>query len=222
MRTIVYDLEQSGVPWHCWNCGLPNFSSEIFANVPAYFIHPSLQNISRASSLTTTSSVHPPSPLSTSEETSSDLSPGRNNQTPPLFSTPIHSVSPPNFKTPPNQDPSSKNSPSRRPATVKHNKSLRTIVLNFQSIRNKKASLLNLIDSANPDLIIGSETWLKPTEHSSEFFPPNYVVYRKDRPDGYGGCLLAVKTDFISHEIHHSTKAEAVYVQIKTDGRERP
>ena len=222
MRTIVYDLEQSGVPWHCWNCGLPNFSSEIFANVPADSIHPSLQNISRASSLTTTSSVHPPSPLSTSEETSSDLSPGRNNQTPPLFSTPIHSVSPPNFKTPPNQDPSSKNSPSRRPATVKHNKSLRTIVLNFQSIRNKKASLLNLIDSANPDLIIGSETWLKPTEHSSEFFPPNYVVYRKDRPDGYGGCLLAVKTDFISHEIHHSTKAEAVYVQIKTDGRERP
>ena len=81
---------------------------------------------------------------------------------------------------------------------------------------------MNLIQSSNPDIIFGTETWLKPSEFSSEFFPQNYVVYRKDRPDGYGGCLLAIKSDYISHEIPHSTNAEAVYVRVQTDGRERP
>jgi len=32
--------------------------------------------------------------------------------------------------------------------------------LNFQSIKNKKAETLNIIDSYNPDIIIGTETWL--------------------------------------------------------------
>jgi hypothetical protein len=34
-----------------------------------------------------------------------------------------------------------------------------------------------LIDSAQPHVIIGTETWLTKDMHSSEFFPNEYEVY---------------------------------------------
>jgi hypothetical protein len=70
--------------------------------------------------------------------------------------------------------------------------------LNFQSIKNKKAETLNIIDSYNPDIIIGTETWLNDPVHNSEIFPPNYNIYRRDRRDGFGGVLVTVKADIVS------------------------
>jgi len=35
----------------------------------------------------------------------------------------------------------------------------------------------------SPNIIVGSESWLKPDILSSEVFPGGYNVYRKDRPD---------------------------------------
>ena len=39
-------------------------------------------------------------------------------------------------------------------------KKLRTLVINFQSIRNKINKIVGLLDSINPDVIIGTESWL--------------------------------------------------------------
>jgi len=75
------------------------------------------------------------------------------------------------------------------------------LVVNFQSSKNKKEELCNLLDSANPNILIGTETWLRNDISSSEIFPEGYNVYRKDRWDGYGGVLVAVKTDYISEPI---------------------
>ena len=63
---------------------------------------------------------------------------------------------------------------------------IRTLVVNFQSIVAKKASFWELISSFDPDIIIGSETWLSASVLNSEFLPENYKAYRKDRADGYG------------------------------------
>jgi len=49
----------------------------------------------------------------------------------------------------------------------------------------KKASLDNLIHEY---IVIGTEPWLKPTV---EIFSPNFVVFRQDRMDGYGGIFLS-------------------------------
>ena len=73
--------------------------------------------------------------------------------------------------------------------------------LNFQSIKNKKAETLNIIDSYNPDIIIGTETWLNDSVHNSEIFPPNYNIYRRDWRDGFGGVLVAVKADIITDHL---------------------
>jgi hypothetical protein len=84
-----------------------------------------------------------------------------------------------------------------------------TLTINFQSIKNKVPDLHALIDSAQPHVIIGTETWLTKEMHSSEFFPNEYEVYRRDRPnDPHGGVLIAVivftgnNTEFVSIKIN--------------------
>ena len=96
-------------------------------------------------------------------------------------------------------------------------RTLKVLVINFQSIGNKTTSLHHLIDSTQPDIIIGNETWLDSSKHSSEFFPPDYVVYRKDRvTDNHGGVLIAITTKLISSEATElQTDCEAIWAQIQ-------
>ena len=42
------------------------------------------------------------------------------------------------------------------------NHPLRILIMNCQSIKNKKAELHTIIDSAKPDIILGNESWLTP------------------------------------------------------------
>lgn len=69
---------------------------------------------------------------------------------------------------------------------------LRILNINFQSLRKKGKQLEAVIDSTNPDIIIGTETWLDANISSSEIIP-NYMgfeVHRRDRrndPHGGGG-----------------------------------
>ena len=77
-----------------------------------------------------------------------------------------------------------------QPATTlqRHaHKPLKIINVNFQSIKNKTAELGNFISTYDPDILIGTETWLNHTITDNEIFPPGYSLLRKDRHDGYGG-----------------------------------
>jgi hypothetical protein len=51
----------------------------------------------------------------------------------------------------------------------------------IQSITNKSADLQMAIDSSQPDIIIGTETWLTKDMNSSEFIPNDFEVFRRDR-----------------------------------------
>ena len=66
----------------------------------------------------------------------------------------------------------------------------------------------------NPDVIIGTETWLNFHIPTCEFFPPSHSVFWKDRPDGYGGVLVAVK-DLTCQELGDlSSYSELIWAKI--------
>ena len=78
---------------------------------------------------------------------------------------------------------------------------LSALVLNCQSLVAKKESFINLLDVYHPDIVFGSESWLKPNILSSEMFPSGYTVYQKDRHDGYGGVFIACRNTLISSKL---------------------
>ena len=71
----------------------------------------------------------------------------------------------------------------------------------------KKHSFWNVLDSSNTDIICGNETWLKPSICNSEILPDesDYEIFRKDRKDGFGGVMLAIKSNTNSNPIDITT-----------------
>ena len=99
---------------------------------------------------------------------------------------------------------------------TQNQKNLKTLTINFQSIRNKTADLELLINKEKPDIIAGSETWLNPDIYNTELFNNDYEIFRKDRLDSHGGVLLAIKSNLIAEEIktEPNSKIESVYCKI--------
>ena len=79
---------------------------------------------------------------------------------------------------------------------------LRIMTANCRSIFDKKSELEIAIDYSKPDVIIGTESWLrgiKPGQpigksaiKNCEVFPDHYQVFRNDRDDRGGGVFIAI------------------------------
>ena len=59
--------------------------------------------------------------------------------------------------------------------------SIKIAIANFQSIRNKVTELNAFNTVTNPDIILGSESWLDESIGSAEIFPSNLQTIRNDR-----------------------------------------
>ena len=94
---------------------------------------------------------------------------------------------------------------------------MKTLVVNFQSAKNKMEEIGNLTDSANPSIIIGTETWMHSGIHSSEIFPANYDVIRHDPKDGYGGVLLAIRRYCVFEKVDIKSDTESVFAKLTLD-----
>ena len=69
-------------------------------------------------------------------------------------------------------------------ATVTHISEGKPLVLlqgNCRSICNKILEFWNLIDTYNPDVVIGKESWLSEEIKNSEVFRDDYITFRRDR-----------------------------------------
>ena len=73
------------------------------------------------------------------------------------------------------------------------NHPLRIFIMKCQSLKNKKAEIHTVIDSAKPDIILENESWLTPEVKNSEIFPDSFDAIRKDRAGGSqgGGIFIA-------------------------------
>ena len=69
-----------------------------------------------------------------------------------------------------------------------------TLVINANSIANKKAELAAIAAYCDPDLMLISETKLSPDILNGEFVPEGYMGrFRKDRKRGAGGVMIISK-----------------------------
>ncbi len=60
-------------------------------------------------------------------------------------------------------------------------KSLVVLQVNCRSICNKVLEFWNLIEAHNPDVVIGTESWLHEEVNNAEVFRDNYITFRRDR-----------------------------------------
>lgn len=91
---------------------------------------------------------------------------------------------------------------------------LKILNINFQSIKSKVEEFQVLLEAEQPDILICTETWLNADIKNCEIFPDHYQVFRKDRADGYGGVMIAVKnmTAQILDEL--SVNAELLWIKL--------
>ena len=97
------------------------------------------------------------------------------------------------------------------------NHPLRILIMNCQSIKNKKAEIHTVIDSAKPDIILGNESWLTPKVKNSEHFPDSFDAIRKDRAgDSQGGSVfIAYRRDLLCTETPElDAKCEVVWCKL--------
>jgi hypothetical protein len=89
--------------------------------------------------------------------------------------------------------------------------------INVNSLRGKAIRLLELIHREQPDIILCQETKLDVSVLSSELFPSEYTVCRKDRNLDGGGVSIAIinKLKFIEcTDLNNNT--EAVWINLQT------
>ena len=109
-------------------------------------------------------------------------------------------------------------------------RNLRILTVNCRSIKDKTSELKAIINYIKPDIVIGTESWLKgvkPGENptrttdaikSSEVFPNNYTLpaYRNDRGTLKGGVFILIQNNIIATEQpQYVTKCELDWVKIK-------
>ena len=64
-----------------------------------------------------------------------------------------------------------------------------------------KSTILYFFREHNPDVIIGTESWLSTDINDTEIFPQDYVVYRKDRSERLGGgVFIAIRDTIVSYK----------------------
>jgi hypothetical protein len=66
-------------------------------------------------------------------------------------------------------------------------KPLVVLQVNCRSIYNKALEFWNLVDICNPDVFIGTESWLKGDTGNAEVFRSDLTAFRRDRPARGGG-----------------------------------
>ena len=89
---------------------------------------------------------------------------------------------------------------------------------------NKKAAFHEFIFTYKPHIIVGTETWLSPDISNNEVISAewNYNIYRKDRPDSYGGVMIAISKQINSHEITAlQTNCELLWTQVAIGNRNK-
>ena len=94
-------------------------------------------------------------------------------------------------------------------------KSLVLLQVNCRSIFNKALDFWNLVDTYNPDVVIGTESWLREEISNAEVFRADYTTFRRDRCSRGGGVFICVKNYIACGELWVDEEFEMIAVEVK-------
>jgi hypothetical protein len=97
-------------------------------------------------------------------------------------------------------------------------KSVVVLQVNCRSIYNKALEFWNLVDTCNPDVVIGTESWLKEDINNAEVFRSDFTTFRRDRSARGGGVFVCVKNFIASKELWVDEDFEMITVEVKRMG----
>ena len=87
--------------------------------------------------------------------------------------------------------------------------------VNCRSICNKILEFWNLIDTYNPDVVIGTESWLSGEINNTEVFRDDYITFRRDRCSRGGGVFVCVKNYIDCRVLWTDEVFEVIAVEVK-------
>ena len=94
------------------------------------------------------------------------------------------------------------------------NRKIKLLSLNCQSLKNKRNEFRTLIETHQPDIITGTESWLNENIPSSNYFPVNYETFRRDRTTPGGGIFICVHKSLNATLSFVSETSEILWVHI--------
>lgn len=109
---------------------------------------------------------------------------------------------------------------SSNPFHLQPKVNLRIMTINCRKIEGKTSEFKAAVDYIKPDVICGTESWLKKDVKSNEVFPSHFRAYRNDRGTLGGGVFILAHEDLISMEQPDLvTDCELSWTSIKTRRR---
>ena len=113
------------------------------------------------------------------------------------------------------RDPSETTSHTSLPHKAKN---MRFLSINCNSICSKKAELEKLVSYTSPDVLFLCETKIDDKISNSEFIPPGYKGFRKDRNRDGGGVMVMVKDCYQATSVPmEDVSGEVCWVKVETD-----
>ena len=209
MSTTLFNyLSNADVSWICplQACNQPNYSGILFnsplvdsSNNPFPALADSMREINSQVSLDPLLQLSPLASINTASTSRTDS----------LTDQP---VGPPQATSSPTLHTN-----SRKRTVLKDN--FKIAIMNCQSVNNKISELHTFVSATDPDVLLGTESWLKPDTLSCEIFPEGYNVYRKDRDmvqkSNGGGVFILIRKEYASCEININTTCELLFVELK-------
>ena len=74
---------------------------------------------------------------------------------------------------------------------------LKLLNVNCQSIKNKINEFASILEVHQPDIVLGTESWLDASIPNSLIFPDGYEIYRHDRSLHGGGVFICVNNQLL-------------------------
>jgi len=87
--------------------------------------------------------------------------------------------------------------------------------VNCRSIYNKDLGFWNLVDTYNPDIVIGTESWLREEIGNAEIFRADFTTFRRDRHARGVGVYICIKNNIACSELWVDDEFEMIAVEVK-------